>query len=81
MADKKIRMTLKDPDGVSDTIYDTVQEQLDALNIPEDEKEELRDVKYQKVSRGLEKWIDSGEYIKIEFDLEAGTAVVLPAKD
>lgn len=81
MADKKIRVTFKDPDVVHDAIYDYVSEQLGASDLDDDEKEAVREIREEKLAEQLKKWVMYGEYIKIEFDLEAGTAVVLPAKD
>lgn len=42
--------------------------------------ENLDETKQKEVAEKLSKWIEWGEYIKVEFDLENMTAKVLPLK-
>jgi hypothetical protein len=74
----KLRLTLKDPDGVYEMIQEAAEnqvEQIEGLN--DDEKESLIESRREKISEQLQKWIEYGEYVHIEFDLETKTATVL----
>lgn len=77
----KIKITLKDPDGFCDAIRDAARESVNAISgISEDEAEELEDSRHEEISASLAKWVEYGEYVRIEFDTEAKTATVLPVK-
>jgi hypothetical protein len=78
----KIRVTLKDPD----TMLDSVDEAVKRLPKPADVS--ASEWAYIREQRGLEakehisdRWMRYGEYLDVEFDTEAGTATVLSAKD
>lgn len=77
----KFTVTFKDPDTAMDARMDAVREQLRESNLPEEEKELLKDSRYMKLKEFTDKWIEWDEYIHVEFDTEAGTAVVLPSKE
>lgn len=72
----KIRMMFKDPDTVFEAIRDAVKESVDALNLNEREAKLLCEARLETVSNELGKWIEFGEYVTVEFDTEAKTAVV-----
>ena len=75
----KIKITFKDPDGVYDAITDAVKDQLRNIEgITEDERETMEESRREGMNELLSKWIEYSEYITIEFDTEAGTAVVCP---
>ena len=74
-----IRITLKDPDGFSEAVAEAVAESLEDID-DDDEKEALDELRQDKMNAALEKWVTYGEYVTLEFDLDAGTAKVLPAK-
>lgn len=77
----KIKVTLKDPDGFSESVQEAVEESLEQLEgIDEDEKKALLETRLEKTWDKLEKFVDCQEYVIIEFDTEAGTATVLPNK-
>lgn len=76
----KIVVTLKDPDGVYDSIRDAVESSIREMSLNADEKKVLISSRQKSCERILEKWIEYGEYVRIEFDTEAGTAIVLPVK-
>ena len=59
----KLRMTLKDPDGVWDSLEDAG---LDPNNLPED------------VQQVMDKYVEFGEYVTIEFDLAEMKGRVVP---
>ena len=75
----KIKITFKDPDGVYDRISDVVIDQLRNIEgITDDERETMEESRREGMNELLSKWIEYSEYITIEFDAEAGTAVVCP---
>lgn len=74
----KIKIYIKDPDGVSNAIKDAIESELDKQQIyDEKERKCLLDIREERLSEKLSKWIDCGENLTIEFDLEAATAKVL----
>ena len=76
----KLKLTIKDPDGVCKMIREAAENQvLEMEGLDDDESESLIESRYKKISEQLEKWIQYSEYIFIEFDTELGTATVLPA--
>lgn len=54
---------------------------IDQLDLPEESDEGEEGINPKKwVKHQLEKWIEYGEYIRIEFDLENETAKVLESR-
>lgn len=75
----KLKLTLKDPDGVYEMIREAAENQvLEMEGLDDDESESLIESRHEKIDEQLEKWIKYSEYVRIEFDLDAGTATVLP---
>jgi hypothetical protein len=60
----KIKIHLKDPDGVYESIKDQTKTK----------------VEFDEVYQGLKKWVLFGENLAIEFDLDEGTAKVLEVR-
>lgn len=77
----KLIITFKDPDTAMDARNEAVKEQLRESNLPEGEQELLHEARYAKLKEFTDKWLEYDEYISVEFDTEAGTAVVLPSKN
>lgn len=76
----KLKLTLKDPDGVFEMIREAAESQVEAMEgLDDNEKESLIESRQEKIDEKLSKWIQYSEYIFIEFDTELGTATVLPA--
>ena len=76
----KLKLTLKDPDGVFEMIWEAAENQVLAMEgLGDDESESLIGSRHEKISEQLKPWIKYGEYVSIEFDTEEGTATVLPA--
>ena len=77
----KFMVTMKDPDAPYEAIRDAVSAELETLkatgSISSDEMDELLESRHQKVSGSISKWLKYGEYLTVEFDTEAGTAVVV----
>ena len=75
----KIKITVKDPDGVYDSINATVKNSVASIaGLDDDEREEMEESRAESVGEKLSKWIEYGEYITVEFDTETGTAIVVP---
>ena len=75
----KVKLFLKDPDGVYDSVNDAVQETLpDGLS--EDEAEDLLKSRTEDTHEKLKKWVEWKEYVTVEIDTDTGDARVLPVK-
>lgn len=75
----KIRVTLKDPDVFSECVDHAIRKTIDHEyeTADDDEREAVTDLRTEKVWRVLKQWVEHQEYITIEFDTDAGTAVVV----
>lgn len=74
------RMMMKTPDCLDDAIEDAVGSMLFDFEGDEEAQEDKRIELTEEAKDFAEKWVKWGEYVTIEFDTEAGTAVVLPAE-
>jgi hypothetical protein len=75
----KIGVTFKDPDGVYESIAQAMAEQergLVAGGMADDEAEAAIEIRREKVGDALRRWVEYGEYLTVEFDLDAHTATV-----
>jgi len=78
----KIKIHLKDPDGVYESINCAAKrsvEEIIGLKLSDSERESLVEGRHESMSESCSKWIKYGEYVTIEIDTDAGTAVVLPS--
>ncbi|NJN96358.1 MAG: hypothetical protein HC875_20700 [Anaerolineales bacterium] len=73
----KIKIAMKDPDGVYEGIQEAVEEDMKLLNLPPDEIEEIKELRNEKAYEICSKWFKYGEYLNIEVDTEEGTIRVL----
>ena len=77
----KFKVTLKDPDGFSVGIDDAVNRALSGTTFFwKKDADSVYESRRKTIRLGIEKWVEYGEYIKIEFDTTAGTATVVPLK-
>lgn len=77
----KFRLTMKDPDGVTDSLRDAVKKAVDAIvGLSDAEKEVLTDLRYEEIYSIAGKWLEYGEYLTIEIDTLEKTAVVVERK-
>jgi hypothetical protein len=77
----KLRIQLKDPDGFSDGVSEAVEQSIATSGITDDdEKEALTEARAEKVNKAIGRWVEYGEYVTIEFDIEAMTATVVPLR-
>lgn len=78
----KFRITMKNPDCVSDAIDAAVENEIEGLKsfgkpLNEDDLNDFRDNHKEKLETFLEQWVEYGEYITVEFDADKNTAVVI----
>ncbi len=76
----KIRLHLKDPDGVSNSLDEAATEATESVRHEQlpFEYEEVQERMVEKLAGQIEKWVKYQEYVTIEIDTEAGTAIVVP---
>lgn len=80
-ATMKLMLVMKNPDCVSDMLDEAAKESAgEATGLDAMEFQELAESRREKLARDLDKWIEYGEYVRIEFDTDAGTATVLPVR-
>ncbi len=73
----KFRVTMKDPDTLSDAITEAVKTSLSDLGLDEDELEPLIERRHEKITEQCSKWFRYGEYLEVEIDTDAKTCVVI----
>jgi hypothetical protein len=72
-----LQITFKHADAVDYAKYDFHQANETAYsNLTDKEMDAFTD----KLDNTIDKFVRSGEYVTIEFDIEAGTAIVVPTK-
>lgn len=77
----KIRATFKDPDTMQDAVDDAYAEAPVPAHITEEEWAGIRESRATKAKHEItDRWMEYGEYITVEFDLEAKTATVLSSR-
>jgi hypothetical protein len=77
----KFRITFHDPDAVQDSLEEACRATVDDyLGLTSKEKTLLIESRVEKSYEFLDRWLDCQEYVTIEFDTEAGTAVVVESK-
>jgi hypothetical protein len=73
----KIQITLKDPDGFYEAIREAAKKQVAEIpGLDQYEKDEIADHRHEEIAEYLKRWVQYGEYITIEFDLEEANATV-----
>lgn len=78
----KIRITLKDPDGVYECVKDAVEAELRRVKptVSGANYDRIVEANLEDTFLALNRWVEYQEYVTVEIDLEAGTAVVVPVK-
>lgn len=74
----KIKITMKDPDGIYDSVRGAAIDSAD--NVPglsDDERDALTESRHAEIEQRLSAWLLYGEHIDIEFDLDNQTATVV----
>ena len=73
----KFTITMKDPDGVYDSIKDQAREYaLTIKGITASEVRALMETKVEWLEKEIKPWFRHGEYLTIENDTDAGTCTV-----
>ena len=72
----KFKIMMKDPDAPYDAVRDAAAESMPE-GLSESEREILIESRAEELGSFLRRWMRYGEYLSVEFDTEAGTAVVL----
>lgn len=72
----KIKIHLKDPDGVANSIDEAVRISVSEIaGLSDDERERLFEERRDALS--IDRWVEYGEYVSIEIDTDEDTARVL----
>lgn len=73
----KFKVTMKDPDTLSDAIDDAVKDDLETVaGLSSDDREALFETRRKAAGEVAAKWFRYGEYVTVEIDTEAQTAIV-----
>lgn len=76
----KLRVTFKDPDGVDNALHELASEKAEELQSLAGDFD-LGEDPYDRIKEGLgeviKPWVQYGEYVTIEIDTVAKTAVVI----
>jgi hypothetical protein len=76
----KFRLTLKDPDGVYESLQEAAKDSIAGVaTLSASEREALIDLRRESLSGAMARWVEFGEYVTIEIDTDARTAVVVEA--
>jgi hypothetical protein len=74
----KIKITFKDPNGVSDSIERAAIESVEEISgISADEREDLKNTRREEIEDSIKAFVEYSEYVTIEIDTETNTATVL----
>jgi hypothetical protein len=80
----KIKMLLKDPDGVFDAVAQAARiaarEHIETVLSHSEMKKEIERMGFDHIAEILSTWIEANEYVELEFDTYANTARVVPIK-
>lgn len=77
----KVKVFIKDTDVLQDAVEEAVDEELKNSGLAEDEQEAVRELRVEKALDVAGEWWEYGEYITVEFDTEARTAMVVPVDE
>lgn len=75
-----VRVTLKAPDCLYEGVRRAIQKQLGLVGGDHDERVSIAEWHERLEEQISIKWMRSGEYLTVDFDIEAGTATVVPNK-
>jgi len=74
----KIKIHLKDPDGVYDSRNEAAKASLkNMVGLSENERKALYEIRREEIIDQTSPWIEYGEYVTIEIDTETNTAIVI----
>lgn len=73
----KFRVSMKDPDSLSDAIKEAARADVERLGLADDEKEDLIETRREKAAEVCRAWFRYGEYLTVEIDTDAKTCTVV----
>lgn len=72
---------MKNPDAVSDAYDEAAAESVNQIEgISDDERASLLEGRQAAIQDACTPWVEYSEYITVEIDTDAKTAIVLPVK-
>ena len=74
----KLRITMKDPDTLDDAIREAAENSVEPLGLSPEEAEAVVDTRIAQAQKVCRRWFEYGEYLRVDVDTEAGTAIVVP---
>ena len=73
-----VKVYLKDPDGFYESIQESVKRTLQSLDgLSDTERGLLMESRMEEAGNKMRKWVEYGEYVTLEFDLDTMTAGVV----
>jgi hypothetical protein len=69
---------MKTPGAADEAINDLVDQELGEAKPDDEDFEYEREAMAGDIKEKLKKWLQYGENLRVEIDLDAGTAVVIP---
>lgn len=77
----KFTITLKDPDGVSNSLQEAAEEWANFVEgLVSEEHNDIVESRKGRLSKIIEKWFEHSEYVTLEIDTEAQTCIAQLAK-
>lgn len=73
----RFKVTMKDPDSLQDAIAEAVRAEVKAIpGLSTEEREAVEEKRKEEASKVVGRWFEYSEYLTVQIDTEAGTAVV-----
>ncbi len=72
----KLKITMKDPDCLDDTIREEVEDQLNCSDLDEGEAQAVAKVRIERFRKICAKWFQDGEYLTVIVDTDKETIEV-----
>ena len=73
----KLKLILKDPDGVSNSIDRAIEDHFTDYDGDPDDLDAAKEAYHEKIMEAVNRWIEYEEYAQIEIDTDANTATVI----
>lgn len=77
----KLRVTMKDTDSLYDAISEAIEKEFKEIELDDDEKEALAEIRREKVSEVASAWFKYDEYLTVEIDTKEETCKVLSIEE
>ena len=77
----KIKIVIKDPDGVSEAIREMAEASIPESITDVDEQADLIEKRSEKISDAMKAFVEYDEYVTVEIDLDEQTARVIPLRE